>query len=164
MSTTITSQPEASLSDDPNVHVEPNKLARKIREHAWEVLDSPRPDNQFAMTSPTPLAGHCYHCSEAYYHALDDDVREKVTPQQVTVVVDHFLLDGVQEVSHWYLEHDNGEILDLTAEQFTDMGLEVPYDEGRGRGFVPPSPSNPTKELLAVARGEKQPPLERLKR
>ena len=162
MSTPVTPQSEASLSDDPDIHVEPNKLARKIREHAWEVLDTPSADNEFAMTSPTPLAGYCYHCSEAYYHALDD-VREQVTPMQVTVVVDHFLLDATQEVSHWYLEHDNGKILDLTAEQFTKMGLEVPYDEGRGRGFVPPSPSNPTQELLAVARGEKQPPIDQLK-
>lgn len=38
--------------------------------------------------------------------------------------------------THYYLEdRDTGEILDITSDQYTKLGLEIPYDLARGTSF-----------------------------
>lgn len=71
-----------------------------------------------------PLSGHCYVASEAYYHLSG----EKLTPHTVK----H------EGVTHWYLIDKNGEIIDLTKEQFE---TSPDYTKGRGRGFLTKRPS-----------------------
>ena len=133
-------------SDDrPSIIVEPDGFAAALRARADEVLG--RPDTQWANVVPTSHVGQCYAICEAYYHGVGADRRETLTPEQVTVEVNHPVFIG--KVSHWYLRVDDDVVIDPTWEQFDVMSTTVPYDEGRGRGFVPPSPSSNARELLA---------------
>lgn len=81
--------------------------------------------------SKNPLAGHCYIVSEIFYYILGGKsagwkpmfVRVKNTP-------------------HWFLQHENGTILDPTESQFD---CSIPRELARGKGFL-------TKELSKRAR------------
>jgi hypothetical protein len=74
-----------------------------------------------------PMAGHCYVASEAIYHLLGG--REAgYTPQ----VIQH------EGGAHWFLRGAEGEIIDPTADQFS---TPVPYEQGRGVGFLTRQPS-----------------------
>ena len=145
MSKTDTTQPDESPTTQ-NVDREPDELAQTLRSIAPDVLRYK--DDVFSMTSPTQLAGHCYVLSEAYYHGVSDETRAKLTPKQMSIVVEHFLLDEPVTVSHWFLEHEDGTIIDLTIEQFETMNVDVDYTRATGRGFVPPSPSKRSRSLL----------------
>ncbi len=86
-------------------------------------------------SSPNPLAGHCYVASEALWHMMGGHESGWV-PQNVK----H---EGDQ---HWYLRHaKTGQILDPTASQFR---TPVPYDQGRGRGFLTKQPSKRAQEVI----------------
>jgi len=141
---------EASLSVDENVVVrEPDELARRLRESVHYTLG--RPDDEWSQVAPDELAGHCYQVCEAYYHGVNSEQQAQLTPQQVSWTVEHFLFEESEvEVSHWFLKHDDGTIIDPTAEQFEGMSTTVPYDDATGRGFVPPSPSKESRKLLDV--------------
>lgn len=85
--------------------------------------------------SPNPMTGHCYVASEALWHLLGGHESGWV-PQNIQ----H---EGDQ---HWYLRHaKTGEILDPTASQFR---TPVPYEKGRGRGFLTKKPSKRAQELI----------------
>lgn len=150
MSKTQSIQPEASLSvDEDGVVREPDDLARRLRDTVHYTLG--RPDDEWSQVAPDELAGHCYQVCEAYYHGVSSERRAQLTPQQVSWTVEHFMFeDGEVEVSHWFLKHDDGTIIDPTAEQFEGMATTVPYDEATGRGFVPPSPSKQSQKLLDI--------------
>lgn len=77
-----------------------------------------------------PTTGHCYAASEALYHML-----EGYTPQNIR----H------EGTSHWYLKGADGSILDATADQFT---TPVPYERGRGKGFLTKQPSKRAQEII----------------
>jgi hypothetical protein len=84
------------------------------------------------------LAGHCYVASEAAFHILGGK-RHGWTPMNIT----H------EGVSHWYLRLDDERVpyyLDITAQQFH---TPVPWDEGRGRGFLTLHPSARARLLMA---------------
>jgi predicted N-acyltransferase len=92
-----------------------------------------------------PLAGHCYVASEAYYHL--NDGQENWTPQHIEVEWSHGTT--ICRTPHWFLQSRHGErVVDLTAEQFAERGIEINYESARGRGFVPPTPSNRAKEVI----------------
>lgn len=83
--------------------------------------------------APNFLTGHCYVASEALYHLLG-------STEWVPCNIRH------EGSPHWYLKNKRtGEILDPTAGQFR---TEVPYNLGRGKGFLTKSPSARAKELL----------------
>lgn len=82
--------------------------------------------------SANPIAGHCYVVSEALYHL--EQGRYKGCS------VKH------EGHTHWYLtDRETGAIVDLTAGQFE---TPVPYDRGRGRGFLTKQPSKRTQEVI----------------
>jgi hypothetical protein len=66
------------------------------------------------------VAGHCYIASEAAFHLLGGK-QAGWTPMNIK----H------EGVSHWFLKHTSGKILDITAKQFSSP---VPYQNARGRG------------------------------
>lgn len=134
----IVTRPEASLSNQT--------LATQLQHQAPRVLETP--GDPFSRTSPSRLAGYCYNVSEAYYHGVDADVRNRLTPKQLEIIVEDRHFDGQISVSHWFLERDDGVIIDLTAEQFDFLTDTVPYEDASGRGFVPPSPSGDSQRLL----------------
>lgn len=81
-----------------------------------------------------PMAGHCYVASEVLYHQLGGK-EAGWTPQCVR----H------EGGSHWYLKHTDGTIIDPTCDQFT---TPVPYDKGRGCGFLTREPSKRSQVIL----------------
>lgn len=83
---------------------------------------------------PNPLAGHCYVASEALYHLMGGK-GAGLTPQFVR----H------EDQPHWFLRHQDGTIVDPTAEQF---GTPVPYDQARGCGFLTKNPSRRAQVVL----------------
>lgn len=113
------------VTTDPTVDVQTSEWYEEIGDH--------------------PLAGTCYQVSECYLHAVSDKRREKLTPMQVSF--DAVYQNTMVECSHWFLESDD-RIIDLTAEQFTDYGVRIPYDEARGRGFLTAEPSSDTQQIL----------------
>ena len=84
--------------------------------------------------NPNPVAGHCYVASEALYHRLGGK-GAGWTPQSIR----H------EGGPHWYLKHQDGTILDATADQFC---TPVPYEQGRGCGFLTRQPSARTQHVL----------------
>lgn len=84
--------------------------------------------------NPNEMAGHCYVASEALYHKLGGK-KAGWTPQTIK----H------EGGPHWYLKHKSGAILDATCDQFE---TPVPYEQGRGCGFLTGKPSARTQVLL----------------
>jgi len=79
-----------------------------------------------------PLAGHCYIVCEALaslYRGLKPNV----------------IRHG--KGTHWFLRR-NGKVIDPTAEQFPGP---VPYEQGRGSGFLTKQPSKRARELMKRA-------------
>ncbi len=86
-------------------------------------------------TGASPMTGHCYVASEVAYHLLGGP-----EGPWVPATVRH------EGAVHWYLRcRDSGAILDLTADQFA---TPVPYEAGRGRGFLTAEPSARACEAL----------------
>lgn len=106
-------------------------LQGRIRKHLRGRDDLLKnPDDLYPLQHP--LAGHCFIASQVYMLLSDRDL----TPEQVTVSVPEPGPTGeTVEFSHWYLRDADGEVVDLTEDQFTSLGVDIPYDEGRGRGF-----------------------------
>ena len=122
----------------------PSYLATEIRQVVPDVI---HPTSEWAWESDSELAGHCYVASEAFYHATGEQHQAQLTPQVVSFdVVDQ--RGHTHTVSHWYLEADNGQIIDLTEDQFDAVERSIPRDEAVGKGFVPPSPCNDTQRVL----------------
>lgn len=84
--------------------------------------------------NPNPVAGHCYIASEAIYHRLGGK-GAGWTPQSIQ----H------EGGPHWYLKNANGTIIDPTADQFE---TPVPYENGKGCGFLTRDPSRRAQVLL----------------
>ncbi len=111
------------------------------------VIESDDLRNRPWRGSSNPYAGHCYVASEAVYHALGG--RESgITPMNIS----H------EGAPHWWLRLASGEMVDVTAEQFS---TPVPYAQGRGRGFLTSHPSQRAAELLrrAASRSPRVPEL-----
>lgn len=79
--------------------------------------------------------GHCYLATEAAYHLLGGK-EEGWKPYQLSQ-------DGE---SHWFLKHESGFLLDLTAEQFG--AAPIRYDLAKGKGFLTKDPSKRVKRLI----------------
>jgi len=106
------------------------QLGARIRSALSDDLRSSRYRGQACST-----AGHCYVASEAAYHAMGGSA-SGFTPQFVR----H------EGEPHWYLKHDEtGLIYDLTADQF---GTPVPYELGKGKGFLTKEPSKRARVIL----------------
>lgn len=80
-----------------------------------------------------PLAGHCYVVCEALA-ALHPDLKP--------CVVRH------EGGTHWFMRRRCGAVVDPTAAQFA---TPVPYDRGRGCGFLTAAPSRRAAALLRRA-------------
>ncbi len=63
-----------------------------------------------------PLAGLCYVLAEVFYHLYGRQY--KLTPARARY----------KGISHWWLETEDGTVVDLTAEQFS---TPFPYSLGR---------------------------------
>lgn len=86
---------------------------------------------------PHPLAGHCYVASEVLYHLIGRE--NGLFPVRAR---------DARGICHWWLENDEGDIFDITAEQYTDVGLTPPYASGRAGGFLTKEPSKRARKLM----------------
>lgn len=84
--------------------------------------------------SKNPVAGHCYIASEALFHLMGGSA-SGWKPMFVRV----------QGMPHWYLQHRDGRVIDVTAEQFS---CAVPRHLAKGKGFLTKNPSKRTQKLL----------------
>jgi hypothetical protein len=81
--------------------------------------------------------GNCYVASEALYHNLGGK-RAGWKPMFLR------LDDGE---SHWFLKHNSGLILDVSAPQFA-RGKRPDYSKARGNGFLTLGPSKRARALM----------------
>lgn len=79
--------------------------------------------------------GHCYVASEALYHLTDRRYHPKCGKDS-------------NNVNHWWLEDDDGNILDVTAKQYTDDGQSPPYNKRKSLGFLTKRPSKRAQTLM----------------
>lgn len=87
--------------------------------------------------------GFCYAASEIIYRLNGGkDVWKKVSISKAKW----------EHGSHYYLIHkQTGEILDITSDQFTSIGIEIPYELGVGGGFMGKGLSKASKKLAIMA-------------
>lgn len=80
------------------------------------------------------MRGNCYAASEALYHLLGG---KKAGWKPVTC--------RVEGVTHWWLEHSSGFMLDVTRVQFKG---KIDLSAARGRGFLTQKPSRKARALM----------------
>lgn len=84
-----------------------------------------------------PMAGHCFVATEVFIYLMGGkDAGWK------SMNVRH------ENDSHWYAQHSDGTVVDITASQFS---TPVPYDKGIGKGMmqrVAGIPSKRSKKVL----------------
>lgn len=86
--------------------------------------------------------GHCYIVTEALYHLYGKSRGYK--PYIVRV-------PEADNTTHWWLQNAQGGRIDATSGQFTSRGIVIPYEDGRGNGFLTKEPSNRCQELMRRA-------------
>lgn len=133
----------------PNLEITMTTLKEDIKEYVAgrdELLKNP--DDTYPLNHP--LAGHCYIISEAYFHL--NGGYTAFTVERCEVPVKEPNDGGTVRFTHWYLRHrDTGEVLDLTAEQFTEYehdDVEIPYEDGVSTGFMTKEPSKRAKQII----------------
>lgn len=114
-----------------------DKTAIKIREKLTPQLLKPYWRKLNEEEGAHPLKGHCYVATEAYYHAVGKD--KGYTPRVLKTT----------EGTHWWLQNEEGQIIDLTAEQFGKNAIA--YPEGRKIGFLTREPSKRAQIVLESA-------------
>ena len=84
------------------------------------------------------FCGHCHHATLAMYELLGG----KRNGYKVQKAVDEL------QIKHYWLESPSGEILDPTAEQYTDLNRPLPYNNRVTQG-VSHLKSNHAKSIIA---------------
>ena len=105
------------------------KLVKEVRSCLSDELRNPP-----YRGNENPMTGHCYVACEVLYHKLGGK-EEGWKPMTIR----H------EGGPHWFLQHEDGTILDPTADQFQSP---VPYEEGRGCGFLTKQPSKRAQVVL----------------
>ena len=81
-----------------------------------------------------PQVGNCYVTSEALYHLLGGK-KAGWKPMRIRI----------HDVTHWFLKHNSGMILDATVAQFAIL---PDYTQARGCGFLTKKPSKRARALM----------------
>jgi len=114
------------MSEDYEIFVEPDAVARQIREY---IRANPGIRKDEYATPEDALHGSCYVAAEAYWHAdggADSDL-------DVNCLSWHDV-DPSYEGTHWFLRRGD-EIIDLSLSTPTE-GEHVPWDMARTRVFI----------------------------
>lgn len=128
-----TSTPKSSPRDQVTTFVCTDKQHRElIKEVRSQLSDDLR--KKPYRGNANPVAGHCYVASEALFHRLGGK-----SAGWTPLTIRH------EGGPHWYLKNQDGTLLDPTADQFE---TPVPYDQGRGCGFLTRQPSARTLSVL----------------
>jgi len=89
-----------------------------------------------------PMFGHCYVATETLYHLLKKYNTDDYSNYKPCRGRDN------KESVHWWLQDDQGNILDPTESQYISKGLKPPYEKGRRGGFLTSKPSNRSKIVI----------------
>lgn len=66
-----------------------------------------------------PTFGHCYHSTQAlYYFFKNANLKAMSAPCDIAG-------------SHWWCEDVDGNIIDITQDQYLSVGIKPPYDKGK---------------------------------
>jgi len=87
-----------------------------------------------------PMYGHCYVATEALYCLMNKF--------SLTDTFKPFQAKDENNVSHWWLQSQDGVIIDITASQYTSVGKTPPYSNGKSRSFMYPSPSKRSRNVM----------------
>lgn len=115
-----------------------DELLDAIRAALTPDLLTPEWRARAAAPQARPYTGHCYAASEAAYHLLGG---RAAGLHPMSVGREH---GG----PHWFLVNDTGDVIDPTAEQFTQRELEHLYAHARGRGFLTRRPSRRARIVM----------------
>jgi len=90
-----------------------------------------------AKNKNNPMYGHCYAASEAAYHLF-------------AKADGYFPVRGRDSrgVCHWWLENEDRDRLDITADQYFSVGRVPPYWNGKRGGFLTKEPSKRAAEII----------------
>ena len=109
-------------------------------------------DDRYHDGSGVGTAGHCYVASEVLYHMLGGK-KSGLKPCNGRLwdmqEADDLVACATSGIQHWWLEDEDGNVIDPTADQFPDG---FPYEVGRGRGFLTAKPSKRAKILMQRVR------------
>jgi 5-methylcytosine-specific restriction endonuclease McrA len=132
--------PSPPRGENPTSVLDLTALALSIVSHLTPDLLSPE---WAALRRPGDhaLTGYCYVASEALYHLAGG------TTSGLSVYRCSLPGGG----SHWWLADSAGQILDPTAEQFSDS---PPYSQGSRTSFLSRKPSGRTSRLIARVRAQ----------
>lgn len=92
------------------------------------------------MKGAHPITGFCYIASEAFHHMW----MGKTTPQ----------VARTEHGTHWYLRDEDGEVIDLTCNQFPRAEWEEIWSKGRGCGFLTKGPSKAAQVIIDAVNEE----------
>ena len=71
--------------------------------------------------------GFCFYASEVIY---------RLTGGKNVWLIKKIAKEVFPEGPHYFLQNkETKEILDITADQFTKLGINIPYEKGKGRGL-----------------------------
>jgi len=79
-------------------------------------------------------SGHCYIIAEASFHLYGK--KHGFKPKVIKTPT----------WTHWFLQHQDGRKIDLSAEQFGKT--RIPYELSRGCGFLTKLPSKRAQKLI----------------
>ena len=96
---------------------------------------------EYRQTNATnPMYGHCYVATEALYCLMNKF--------SLTGTFKPFQAKDENNVSHWWLQSQDGVIIDITTSQYTSVGKTPPYSLGKSRPFMYPSPSKRSRKVM----------------
>jgi hypothetical protein len=96
------------------------KISKLIKDNLTPDL---LPKKWVARNSSNPTFGHCHTAAGVLYKIFGS--------KQVKM---YRGFDG--EIYHWWNQDLNGNIIDLTSEQYTSIGKTPPYDVGEKAGML----------------------------
>ena len=114
-------------------HLTPDLLKSEYREHN-------RTNRMF---------GHSYVATETLYHLLKQDhVIGNNFPVKQTDNYYPYHTKDENGISHWWLQDELGNKLDVTIDQFLSEGRQPPYEIAMKGWFLIKQPSKRSKELM----------------
>lgn len=119
--------------------VSPDAVMQAVRSSLTSDLLKPVYRRRVEDEGANPYTGHCYVAVEALYHLLGGSAKG-----YKPMFVRH------ENEPHWFLQGPGG-VLDPTAEQFS---TPVPYDQGRGKGFLTLEPSARARTVMERAKAQ----------
>ncbi len=115
------------------------ELIKLIQLHLTPDLLKPiyRPLNQ-----SNPMYGHCYVASEALYYLIRQ--------LNLTNYLTYKPCRGKDDkgIVHWWLKNEDGNILDVTVNQYLSVGVPPPYIVGKCSGFLTNTPSKRAQVVI----------------